>query len=268
MTFEVVSIIVFIIFIITCAFIFISPHLSHDYENAYGSPYGGYNYYSFGGAEDHFPPSVVQLSRKMAKSWGVLDYGKFEIANDPPGVTLYSSLMPWHIRDQDAALLDATESFDIKTITDMTSHIGADSANFSKLFPKAHITSIEINPAYAAILKRNLGVFNRHLKRDPALSTVLVSDAATYIDGNPKASDLVYFDPPWNQSRAVPSLGDRKMPDIVRNEFKRGAKVVVVKTPRESNINELTDQVGRKFKTYTVNNAKSDKVSYYLVVFN
>lgn len=219
-------------------------------------------------ADDHFPQSVVQLSRKMSKEWGTLDYGKFEIANDPPGVTLYSSLMPWHIRDQDAALLDATKPFNISSITDMTSHIGADSANFSKLFPHAHITSIEINPSYGSILKKNLSVFNTLLKRRAELSTVIISDAASFIDSNPTASDLVYFDPPWNQSRAVPSLGDRKMPDIVRNEFTRGAKVVIVKTPRESNIDELTSLVGHDFKTYCINNAKSNKVSYYLVAFH
>lgn len=188
------------------------------------------------------------------------DYELFEIM--PGDVSKYSSLMPWHIEDLNRALRAEVDGGKIK-ILDATAHIGADSVNFLKLYPRSTVTSVEINPDVAIVLKRNMRTFISRLGLKPSQSKVVVGDARDHI----VKADIVYFDPPWLGARDIPRLGDEPLAKYVKLAAMRGARVIFVKVPREANYAQFIDDVGISAHTYDIKNSKSGKLSYWLIAF-
>ena len=199
----------------------------------------------FGGAasagaaapKEHFPRSIAQWSHSVPNA---ADYGSLEIV---PGsrVSLYSSLMPWHIASVQKVLRNLFKDRAPATITDASAHIGADSVNFLRVFPRAALTAIEIDPAVSAITRRNL-VYGAWALGAPAPVVITGDGAAHIITGSP--TDMLYIDPPWggasaderrhNYSDQHMRLGDKALPELVAVALARGFGTVIVKLPRES----------------------------------
>jgi hypothetical protein len=199
----------------------------------------------FGGAlstgavasKEYFPRSIAQWSRRVPNA---ADYGSLEIV---PGsrVSLYSSLMPWHIASVQKMLRELFKDRAPATITDASAHIGADSVNFLRVFPQAALTAIEIDPAVSAITRRNL-VYGAWAPGAPAPVVITGDGAAHIITGSP--TDMLYIDPPWggasanerrhNYSDQHMRLGDKALPELVAVALARGFGTVIVKLPRES----------------------------------
>jgi predicted RNA methylase len=204
---------------------------------------------------DRFPNYVLSEGQ---------DYDMFEIM--PGEVSKYSSLMPWHIPDLNAALKAATLKAGVKdhsVILDATAHIGADSVNFLKLYPHARVVSVELNPEVGKVLKRNMKRFVAHLNLNSKQSKVIVGDARDNII----KADIVYFDPPWLGSRDIPKLGDENLSKYVRLAADKGAKVVFVKLPREADCDNFISEVNLQADLYKINNSKTNKLSYWLIAF-
>jgi hypothetical protein len=216
-----------------------------------------------------FPRAVSVASRAAAD---VPDYSLFEVA--PGRVSFYSSLMPWHVPDVDHAFRDfyAAEP-PPRSIVDATAHIGADSVNFMKLFPTAALTSVEIDPTVAAILKKNVSFFAAKIKKRPP-PRVVCADAAAYCLSAP-ASDMAYLDPPWESERwraEGPSLGDEPLGPFVHKLLKNGTRAVFVKLPRDADLDAFDASVGLVGARYPVRDGRPDRLdragpSYWLMAY-
>jgi hypothetical protein len=213
-----------------------------------------------------FPKSILQTSARNP-DWGAIDYAAFEVA--PEGfVSTYSSLMPWHVRDVDSALRELFPS-PPRSVTDMTAHIGADSANFAKLFPGARVTSVEFDPGVHKVLSRNMRHIAAALGVDKNNFKTVHGSAQHFLRTHDVMSDMVYFDPPWGDDRLNLRLGDVPLPDLIADVISRpGVRFVVAKLPREYDLDALAHAVGvREARRFAVRDARSEKLSYWLVAF-
>lgn len=205
-----------------------------------------------------FPQSIQKQSDKMG-----FNLRNFRIANE--NVSLYSSLMPWHIRDVNTAFRAEYPGSPPATILETCGHIGMDTANFLKIFPNVRITVVELNPDYYELLKFNNKEIIRQLKREPDQITAINGSALDYIN---KPGDLVYFDPPWNGSRDTPTLGGQSLAKLATDAFDMGARKVIIKLPREANKEILDQEMGRASTKYPIHDDRKEKISYWLVVYN
>jgi hypothetical protein len=199
------------------------------------------------------------------RNWRDNDYVLFEISPGP--VSIYSSLMPWHIKS-----LNEVISKEVKkppeTIIDLTSHIGADSVNFMKLYPSAKITSVEIDQRIGGILKRNLTTFMTKLNIPEDHSRVIVDDARNIIKGDRYLGDIAFIDPPWLGSRDIPDLGGEPLEKYIKM-MKNRTKLIFVKLPRESDYETFAKSVGMTYRVHPIHDARwGSKVSYWLVAFD
>lgn len=216
-----------------------------------------------GDAPRRFPKKARAVARARPE-WGALDYDLFEVA--PGKLSWYSSLMPWHVPDVDRALHAEFAGAPPRSITDATAHIGADSANFLKVFPSATVTAVEIDPAVGAILRRNAARVTDALGVPASRLRVVVADARDYLRDPARVfDDLVYFDPPWQTGREVLRLG--QLPAVVADILRRGARVALVKLPRESDLDAFDRAVGLVATRHAVHNAASGKLSYHLLAY-
>lgn len=114
-------------------------------------------------------------------------------------------------------------------ILDLTAHIGADTANTARLFPKSRFLAMEIDPLTAAVHKRNmevLGLADRVETR--------VGDSVEAIEAGdlPKA-DLALVDPPWGGpeyfklEKTMPEMGGRPFSALVAELMRSGTAAVV-----------------------------------------
>jgi 16S rRNA G966 N2-methylase RsmD len=79
-----------------------------------------------------------------------------------------------------------------KEIIDATAHVGVDSITLAYSFPKANITSIEIDKKTYEALQYNI----KNLKYSNQI-TALNMSADVYLRNFNKKVDLIYMDPPW-----------------------------------------------------------------------
>ena len=223
-----------------------------------------------GGAKhkrNRFLKSVIKYSKSVPESF---DFGLFEIA--PGNVSLYSSLLPWHIADVNAALRNEFPDIPPGTITDATSHIGMDSTNFLKVFPTSTVTAVELDPNIAKILKRNGNVATKQLKLPKSSFRAVNAEASDWIK-NHDVDDLVFFDPPWEAPGGgthAMMLGETPMADLVSTCLDRGAKVVIVKLSSGANLDALDNAVGRTAVRYPIKNAKNSnrpRPSFWLMAY-
>jgi hypothetical protein len=224
---------------------------------------------TLGGTAPRRFPKKVRASARAHPEWGALDYNLFEAA--PGKLSWYSSLLPWHVPDVDRALRAEFPTEPPRTITDATAHIGADSANFLKVFPGATVTAVEVDPAIGAILRRNAARVTKTLGVPSGRFRVVVADARDYFRDPARVfDDLVYFDPPWQTGREVLRLGRLRLSTVVADVLRRGARVALVKLPRESDLDAFDRAVGIASNRYPVYNAAhGDRAvpSYHLLVY-
>jgi hypothetical protein len=220
----------------------------------------------------HFPAAVTKFARMTPEA---IDYSALEIS--PGKVSLYSSLLPWHAPDVNAALR-AEFPTPPAEILDATAHIGADSANFLSVFPGASLTAIEISPQVAAILRRNAAKTTRALGLPSGRFRVINADANIalgLLGAEPfpdlrRRYDLVFFDPPWGGSlgdAAVPAatlcLGPLPLTSVVAGMLRQetvspdgierpSARVVLAKVPKRTDLDEFDEKVGQPATRYPI----------------
>lgn len=215
-----------------------------------------------------FPPGIVRASRESPCS---VDYGLLRTAGQE---TLYSSALPWMVCDVDAAFRAELKA-EPATITDATAHIGADTANFLKLYPRAHVTSLELSPATCAVLRQNGARVQGALGR-PGTFRAVNAEAGAWLGAAPTA-DLVYIDPPWGgpgHYEPLP-LGGVPFSTLVRRLLDRGgeatggARAVVAKLPRVYDLDAFVARVGRPASRHAIHDSRREgKISYWLLFFH
>ena len=186
-----------------------------------------------GGGFPQFPTDVIDFPQMQ------IDYSLLEVANK--GVSIYSSLMPWHVQSLQQVLRREFKTCP-ETIVDATAHIGVDTVNFMKMFPRSSITAIEIDPDTAAVARRNLTRVARSLNIESP--NVVSTNGWMYIQGLKAntAPAVLYLDPPWGgggtgaAGRRHLQLGGETLPSVIARALKIGVGTTVVKLPRETNL--------------------------------
>jgi hypothetical protein len=192
----------------------------------------------------HFPRWVVDDARKHG-----VDYGQLRATAE----SQYSCLMPYQM-DQVAAIYAAEVEAPPATILDATANVGCDTIQLSRMYPGAAITSVEIDPETAALLRFNMAHLADVLGRkvDRPVATV-GGDCVELLAGGHQA-DLVYFDIPWGgpEYYKAPSmrlaLNGRPLGDIVGMVLTHNAPLVVVKAPVNADMKEFMGAVGNHAK--------------------
>ena len=214
-------------------------------------------------SQDKFPSWMTKMT-KMTKCIE-MDYSEFVVTPD----SQYSCLMPWGLRQTLAAF--RRECASVQTIIDATANIGCDAVYFCRIYPGVKVTAVEINNKTAVALQRNTsaGSPGRYFSRTGLLPdllriaggslpsiNVVIGNCLDYL---PTAGqvDLVYFDPPWCETPAADSaaaadsarpvrlaklvLGDLAIGTVVGETLKRNTTLVVVKSPLDYNLSELSN---------------------------
>jgi len=214
-------------------------------------------------SQDQFPSWMTKMT-KMTKCIE-MDYSEFVVTPD----SQYSCLMPWGLRQTLAAF--RRECASVQTIIDATANIGCDAVYFCRIYPGVKVTAVEINNKTAVALQRNTsaGSPGRYFSRTGLLPdllriaggslpsiNVVIGNCLDYL---PTAGqvDLVYFDPPWCETPAADSaaaadsarpvrlaklvLGDLAIGTVVGETLKRNTTLVVVKSPLDYNLSELSN---------------------------
>jgi hypothetical protein len=189
-------------------------------------------------AVSRFPPSILRVEGSA------LDFGLFETKG---AVSLYSSLMPWHLPDVDVALRAEFPGPPPRAIIDATAHIGVDSANFLRIFPRAKVTAIEIDPSVARVLRRNAARIAARYAQPGGGIEVVEGDSLAYLRRVAKPVDLIFLDPPWGGPgvHSPLDLSGEPLPKVVA-ELLRAARVIVVKLPRWTDLDAFDTTVGER----------------------
>lgn len=195
---------------------------------------------------------------------GPLDYSHFRTT----GASRYSSLMPWHIPDVQAAFLENIP--DAEYILDMTAHIGVDMVNFSILYPYANITGIEIKEETCNVLQYNLDTYTQILGRVQGQFRAYCMDSYNLIANNEvEGYDFIYLDPEWggpeykNQKYVTLMLGNKTISSILEELYYARSKYVVLKAPTNMKFGTIPTRLW-SFKKYDVKTGPRGKVSYNL----
>ena len=220
-------------------------------------------------SQDQFPSWMTKITKGTK---GIeMDYSEFVVTPD----SQYSCLMPWGLRQTLAAF--RRECASVQTIIDATANIGCDAVYFCRIYPGVKVTAVEINNKTAVALQRNTsaGSPGRYFSRTGLLPDLLRIAGGSLpsinvvigscLDYLPTAGqvDLVYFDPPWCETPAADSaaaaadsaaaaqarpvrlaklvLGDQAIGTVVGETLKRNTTLVVVKSPLDYNLSELSN---------------------------
>lgn len=194
-----------------------------------------------------FPPHVLDQARIHGFAW----YQEAEITPE----SKYSSLLPWHVNQVREIFTD--EELDPSLIVDANAHIGADTWNFSQIYPNADIISIELDPENFRLLQHNTRFAKKHLMRGDALEII---PQLNHID-------LLYFDPPWGgrdyktQDKIDLYLSGQNIGQVVERFLDR-ASVIVLKTPYNFNEASLPACIMNRYQI--MNGEKVSFVLYFM----
>lgn len=186
--------------------------------------------------------------------------------------TRFSSLMPWHVPDQNKVLSKIANTHKISKIVDATGHVGIDAINLSCVFKTANVTVVELNEKTYEILEKNVKNYDRIKCVRENFITILTKPDFS--------ADLVYLDPPWggpkykehktiNLTLNDANLTAWNMPKIISELFKKKVQVVCLKAPL--NYSE-SDKIQEKWTTqvHIVHivklNKTQGKASYQLLI--
>jgi hypothetical protein len=190
-----------------------------------------------------FPAPIIAAARG-----GPVDYGLFDIVPE----SLYSSLMPTHI----GRVNQVVSAFapDAQRIVDATAHVGVDSANFMQLYPRAQVTSVELNPHTFVKLVNNLDAI---AGTRSGTHRAVNANGVDYLLTDADRPDLIYLDPPWGghsykSGVCSPSLTDARgkkwdMSELSEKVLDRhpGARIVL-KVPPNFPLRMLADRLGQR----------------------
>lgn len=211
-------------------------------EEAQGAP----EYAADGGSDRAVGPQV-------ASGPPVVDARDFETFRE----TSYLAPRPTHVRQVYAFYrgLYAVEPPPGR-ILDTTAHVGMDLLALARLFPRSHLTGIELDKKYFGALGRNVaqeGISDR--------TTLVQADFMSWLakscedEGGPRF-DLAYCDPPWTPDRLgsvyVEARGKKKVDilEVADRILERLAPVVVLKIPPDYTLRPLKH--GHHSLTYNI----------------
>ena len=250
------TIIVFVLLLLMSVVVALTMELQNSEQPRYNSENfrGGYHH---SGYYRKFPENIIRASHGVPEA---VDYRLFEIA--PGHVTMYSSTMPWHVKSLQSVLHREFPTAP-RTIVDATAHIGADTANFMRTFPAAEITAVEIDPAIAAITRRNVARIYGSLQSSGTAPRVICADAADYIRALPSTSapDLLYLDPPWgNNLRHARRVGSFSAPQAIAQALAAGTRAVAIRLPHDTDLDTFeraVDHCAKGLKLSSVTSTRS-----------
>lgn len=194
------------------------------------------------------------------------NYGELEVVKE----SRYSSLMPWHIEQVKACIMQETKEMNVQSIMDCTANIGCDTILFRLLFPLANITSIEMDKQTCKVLNKNMEnicqVVGKYVKpittmNDNCLNLIFKTHA-----------DIFYFDPPWegvdykNQTFLNLLLSGYEIGNVVNSVLNIYNSLVILKVPFNFNFNLFNNQIGKSYRCYPIYTlSKNPKISYYML---
>jgi hypothetical protein len=196
------------------------------------------------------------------------DYSEFATAPD----SIYSCLLPWALHETRTAFNQECRALVAPRIIDAMANIGCDSVNFCRMFPGARVTAVEVDPATAVQLRRNVSADSpaRFFRCRRLLDTleriaggplppieIVQADCNDYLRGC-GAADIVYFDPPWCEAAAAPNaqrpqrraaleVGGRPLSAVVGETLRRTSPLVVVKLPPDQSGAQFQEEVQSSF---------------------
>jgi len=196
-----------------------------------------------------FPFWMVEASRKDDR---VVDYSLFRTVAE----SRYSSLTP-EAAPQVINIMREHLGHDLggaDALCDLTAHVGADLANFSRAFPALRLTAVEIDDGAFAALRENVGRIGfadrAALHNASALDYLGMGDdalaavAATcpgrdggFAGSTAGTGTIFYADPPWGGPDYVDKkdlmlfLGGRPIHEIVARALACGGRSFVLKVP-------------------------------------
>ena len=192
-------------------------------------------------APDRFPPNIIRDARKHDT-----DYSALEVTPE----SRYSCLLPYQF-EQTTEVYQRELRTAPSRVIDATANIGCDTIHFRRMYPGAHITSIEIEQNTAKLLANNMTKISRILGREATAPETRNCDCVEYLATGARA-DLVYFDPPWGgpeyykaQSMKL-TLGGRPLGKVVGETLAQNTPVVVAKVPVNLDLEDFKSSTGVK----------------------
>lgn len=190
----------------------------------------------------------------------------------------YSTLQPFQVKEVEAVL--KKHFTDPRHIIDATAHIGGDTTNFMRVFPKATVTAIEIKGDTYAALVKNARAAEKRLGRPEGTIRAVHANCVTFLQTTSEKADFVYLDPPWGGPKyrelkkmdlyLTDAKGKRwDTADIVNLILQRGiAPCVVLKAPFNFRTGRFSSRVDVPIAVHPIGQSSSRQsgVSYYLIV--
>lgn len=183
----------------------------------------------------------------------------------------YSSLLPYQTPQVKSVFEEIFGSHVPKVIVDATSHIGGDTLNFARMYPRAKIIAMDVDPGAVTCLKTN--IIRAGLECECRIKVIL-ADCTVYIPKVQILADLYYIDPPWygpsyvNQEEVFLSLGGRPVVELVNLILEKSLSPrVVLKVPRNFAYQDFKKSVlGETRLFYIRKPQKKNSVAYGLVL--
>lgn len=196
--------------------------------------------------------------------------------------TPYSTLLPHQAKEVELAL---KKHFTVapQHIIDATAHVGGDTINFMRMYPKAAITAVEVKPDTFRALVANVRRAEQNQKdsqRPQGAIKLVNNDCITFLQATNEKADFVYLDPPWggkgyrNLKTMSLYLIDAKgkkwdIAAVVELVFDRNiAPCVVLKAPFNFRTAEFSSHLNVPLTVHPIGRSKSrhSSVSYWLLV--
>lgn len=171
-----------------------------------------------------FPDWVIEASHRIK---GCVDYALLQTAGE---VSHYSSLLPHQISPASDILRRLGDLGGV--IVDANAHVGCDTLNLARLYPKAKTIAVENDPLAFKCLVHNLQACK-------SSAMAVEADCVQYLKsgGLPNDITMVYFDPPWGgrdyiqQKKIDLLLSGRPVVDIINYTIEKVSPLVVLKAP-------------------------------------
>lgn len=219
-----------------------------------------YNWINYAGLR--FRPKIITAGAQLYN----LNLNLFEIDH----TSEFSSITPFQMVKVDEIFIQ--EKIAPTSIIDATANVGGDSMNFMRLFPEAYLTSIEVDPKIAHILRRNMANLPGILNTNFVYKTRTLNISALDYFKRDYSADLIYFDPPWGgrdyhlQEKIVLELAGQSLGVLLGDILVRGlTPLIIVKAPSNVDSERLLNDIQIPTTVSTQHVMNGDKIVYSLL---
>lgn len=190
-------------------------------------------------------------------------------------IALFSTSPPEQSRFIMNVIMAYHDSFRLKTmtITDANGCIGGNAYEFVKFFGTTNF--VEISKLHTDIFVNNLQVLGLDKRNDINVITNNYLNVCSLLK-----QDIIFLDPPWGGSEYAAqenidlyydksgSTEKVSITDLIRDTLSHKAKMIVLKLPKNFNVNTLLNDCGFKFKDLIIIMDKKYATIYYIVVLS